>query len=291
MKIKNHIFFCCLSFAILVQAQQTDEQKYALTTSVTTYGLSVISILDPYLSPLNYSGNLSTLNIIDKAFHYTNLNRHFLSPNNQNVSTQSCYNYLFGATFNPTYSAMILYYGQNMGRGFHYHLRPQKGMHLLVGGVMDLDFGMKLNSRNINNPVNVDLSTNLNLSAVLMYDFVLLKRPMQLQFKLENPLLGCMFVPLQGASYYEIFQLGDMSNAFHFSSLHNKQGVDETISLDVPFSRSIWRFGLNFHNLKYTANDMVFRRSEFSLMVGTTFDYVTFTGLKNKAPKNFVSTK
>ena len=280
--IKKLIFYCCLFTVYSISAQQKEEQKYALTTNVSTDGLSLISILDPYLSPLNYSG-----------FGYVSahLDRHFLSPDNPTISTQSQANWLLGATSNPTGTAMILYYGQNFGRGFHYHLKQQQNMQILLGGVMDLDVGFKENSRNINNPINVDLSSNLNVSAILMYDFILFNRTMQLQIKLESPLIGCMFVPLQGASYYEMLELGDISKSLHFSSLHNKQGFDETISLDVPFDHSVWRVGMNIHELKYLANDMFFRRSELSLLVGTTFDFVHFAGRKNKAPKNFISTK
>ncbi len=282
MKKKNLAFYCCLFLVLRGYSQQTEEQKYALTTSVSSHGLSVISIVDPYLSPLNYSGI---------GYVATDLERHFISPNTPSISTQYNSDKIVGVTLNPTGTAMIIYYETNYGRGFHYHLKPQNDTQLLLGGVLDMNVGFKQNSRNINNPMNIDLSTNLNWSGILMHDFVLFKRTMQLQLKLETPLLGCMFVPLQGASYYEMFLLGDMSNSLHFSSLHNKQGVNETISLEVPFNRSVWRIGLNYYDLKYKANEMVFRRTEFSLILGTTFDFVTFAGRKNKAPKNFISTK
>lgn len=280
--IKNLVVLCSLMIVLSTKAQQTEEQKYALTTSVSTDGLSIVSIMDPYLSPLNYSG-----------FGYvaTDLERHFISPNNPFISTQYSSDLTVGVTLNPTATAMILYYERNYGRGFHYHLKPQNDTQILLGGVMDLELGFKQNSRNINNPFAIDLSTNLNLSGILMHDFILFKRTMQLQLKLETPLLGSMFVPLQGSSYYEMFLLGDLSNTLHFSSLHNKIGINETISLDIPFNHSVWRIGMNYHNLKYKANDMVFRRTEFSLIAGTTFDFVTFAGRKNKAPKNFISTK
>ena len=279
--IKKLVFYCCsLLICLAVQAQEMDEKKYGLTTNVSTDGLSLITLLDPYLSPLNYSG---------LGYASSTLNRHFLSPDQPDLSTQSSSSWLLGATFNPTLTATTLYYNQNFGRGFHYHLRPQEGMQLLLGGVMDLDLGIKQNSRNVNNAYNLDLSSNLNLSALLLYDFSLFKRTMQVQFKLESPLMGCMFVPLQGASYYELLMLGDLSNSFHYSSLHNRQGLDESISLDVPFNHSVWRFGLHFQDLKYKANDMVFRRSSVGFVVGTTFDFVTFAGRKNRAPKNFIS--
>ena len=99
-----------------------------------------------------------------------------------------------------------------------------------------------------------------------------------------------MFVPRAGASYYEMLELGNLSGTTHFSSLHNKRGIQGTFSIDVPFSQSIWRIGLSYHGLKYSANEMVYIREEMSLMIGTTLDIATFAGRKNKAPKYFIST-
>ena len=63
-------------------------------------------------------------------------------------------------------------------------------------------------------------------------------RTLKLNYSFEAPILGCMFVPMGGASYYEMFDLGNLDNAVHFSSLHNKQGYDNTLSMVVPFKHS-----------------------------------------------------
>ena len=100
-----------------------------------------------------------------------------------------------------------------------------------------------------------------------------------------------MFVPKSGASYYEMFDLGNLTDAFHFSSLYNKRGLNSAFSVVVPFNRSVWHFGLRMNTLRYSANKLVFDRNEFGLLVGTTFDAINFAGRKNKAPKNFISTQ
>jgi hypothetical protein len=87
-----------------------------------------------------------------------------------------------------------------------------------------------------------------------------------------------------------MFELGSLTNAFHFSSLHNKLGLTQTYSVDVPCRTTTWRFGLRFHGLKYEANNLVFVQRNMSLIVGTTFDAISFGGRKKVAPQNFLST-
>lgn len=268
-------------FSSAIKAQNSDEKKILLTSNANTFGVSTINLLDPYLSPLTYSGF---------GISYEHENRRFLSTEKTNISTQGKLNMEASYNLNPQSTSSMMFLGVNYSWGMHYHFRPAKGLQLLAGGLWDADFGFKEVPRNINNPVSLDLATNLNLSGVAMFDVRLRKKTFRLQLELQTPILGYMFVPLNGASYYEMFDLGNMTDAFHVSSLHNKRGVKSSFTIDVPSNQSVWRFGLNFMNVKYSANDLVFVRNELSLVVGTTFDTANFAGRKNKVPKNFIST-
>ena len=268
-----------LSSAIF--AQNEEEQKHLLTTRTSTYGLTSFHFIDPYLSPLTYSGSGS---------EYNHESRRFLSLKNTNISIQIKYSLTAGVADNPAKTASMVYFGTNYSLGMQYHFRPAKGLQLLAGGSWDVDFGFKDLTRNTNNPVNLDMATNLNLSGVARYDIPLRRRTLRLQLAVETPVLGWMFVPEAGASYYEMFELGNHSNISHFSSVFNKRGVNPKLTVDVPFARTTWRFGLAYQALKYKANDMVFERNTFSLMVGTTFDAISFGGRKKHAPRNFIST-
>jgi len=281
--MKRNIFlFQLFLFSSLLFAQTNDEQKYLLTTETSTYGLSTIKLTDPYLSPISYSGI---------GLRYENESRRFLSTQNTNISKQSNFKLMCGLAFNPTITASMTYMGMNYDWGMHYHFRPFTGLQLLVGGLCDVDFGLKDISRNVNNPINLDLATNLNLSGVVIYDIPLSRKVLQLQIALQSPILGYMFVPGEGTSYYEIFELGNFTNTTHFSSLHNKRGINGTFSVDVPFKYSIWRFGFNYHELDYSSNNLIFKRKDVCLLIGSTFDIATFAGRGNRAPRNFISTK
>jgi hypothetical protein len=277
---KNYylLFFIFIFISSLLSAQNLTEKKYLLQTKTSTFGLSTIHLSDPYLSPLTYSG-LGIRSEFD--------NQRLLKLDNNNISTQSrlCLN--GGLALNPTNTASMLYFAANYGWGLHYQFRPLERLQLLAGGLVDIDFGFKNIARNVNNPVNVDLATNLNLSGLAIYNIQVRKRLLKLQLSVQSPILGYMFVPKVGSSYFEMFSLWNLTGATHATSIHNKRGINVTFSIDVPFNYSVWRLGFRYENLKYSANDLVFKRNEISLLIGTTFDVAKFAGRKNSAPKNF----
>ncbi len=279
--MKNTFTALVLFFlALNLSAQQADEKKYLLTNFTNTAGLSFLGMTDPYLSPLNYSG---------LGVNYNLETSRFLTPENTLLSNQSKLKLEAGLMLNPQLTAAMMYIGANAGWGMQYHFRINKDFQLLAGGLWDVDFGFKYLDRNVNNPVNIDLSTNINLTGVAKYNFPLRKKTLQLQLTLQIPIIGCMYVPLGGASYYEMFQLGNLSDAFHFSSLYNKRGLNTRFIVQVPFNSSVWHFGFSTSDLKYSSNNLVFTRNEFSLLVGTNLDAIYFAGKKNKAPENFIS--
>ncbi len=279
-KIRILLFFLLVNG--VVSAQNTDENKYLLTSKTNSFNLSTLSFLDPYLSPTTYSGI---------GLGYDSESRRFLNKTNTRYSTLSKLRLGAGIALNTEITSDLLYLGANYVWGIEYRLNPVNRIKLQVGGLWDVDFGLKNLERNINNPVNLDMATNLNLTGLATYDIPLRRKTLKLKLSLQTPLIGYMFVPKAGASYYEMFELGNLTDAFHFSSLHNKRGLLGTFSVDVPFNRSVWNFGMKISDLRYSANNLVFNRSEFSLLVGTTFDVINFAGRKNKAPKNFISPK
>lgn len=278
---KLSILVLMLILTFKISAQNVTQQKYSLISASDQFGFTSLSILDPYLSPLVYSG---------VGMKFEHAERRFFSPENTRLSMEGKIRALAGMTLNPEYTASTTYIGANYSWGMHYHFQILDDLQILAGGTADAVFGFKSNARNVNNPINLDMATNLNLSGVARYDFKTRRRTLRLSYALEIPVLGCMYVPYGGASYYEMFGLGNLSDAFHFSSLHNKLGSSGSLMLDVPFKHSTWRFGINSSDLKYQANNLVFKQNEFSLMIGCKYDLHIFAGTKTPAPSNFIST-
>lgn len=268
---------CICVFCVAAQGLDT-EKKYALRTTNTSLGFSLLHLTDNYLSPLPYSGIGLKLNTESRKFY---------KPESDKLSYTIRGELKLGSTLNPAQTASILYLGFDLGYGTHYHFRPAKNLQILAGGVWDIDLGFKGNLRNVNNPFSLDLATNINLSAVVIYDIQAKKRIIRLQGALESPLIGCMFVPEKGVSYYEIFMLRASGHYAHFSFLHNKLGLRQSYSVEIPFNNAKWRFGISSEILKYSANSLIFKRQDITLFVGYTRDLYGFTR-KNPAPENFI---
>lgn len=280
---KKYLLFSFIAFlGFQASAQNTEEKKYLLNTCIQTLGISLHTFTDPYLSPLPYSG---------LGLQFNSLNRRFLTTTNNKFSRQKSFNIISAMGLNAPNTADEVYVAGNWGYGIHYHYRPPiKGLQLIAGGIWDIGLGVRTITRNVNNPANIDLATNLNFSEIIQYDIPLKSKTLKLELAFKSPVFGCMFVPLQGASYYEMLSIGNLHGATHFSAWHNKLGLLTNLAVNVPFNHSVWRFGVNYHYLKYQANDLLFKQNEFTFCIGTTFDAIHFAGRKNKAPANFLST-
>lgn len=267
-------------FVASLCAQTPDSVKWALTTTTKSYNMSSVIINDPYLSPLKYSGI---------TLGYTTDFQRFLSPYKPDLSTYSRFNVALGATTNEAATANITFYDLNYSWGMYYHIKPLGRLYLMAGGLLDTDMGIKIKSDNVNNPYSFDFSTNLNFSGIARYYIITRKRTIRLQLAVQTPVMGCMFVPRNGESYYEILQLGNYDNTFHFSSFHNRLGLTRTFSIDLPLRFTTWHFGISYNTLRYKANDMVYTKDESGIVIGYTYDFYKFSGRKHKAPKNFIS--
>lgn len=281
MRKKTISLFILSLFFVFSFSQQTTDKKYSLIAGTENASVSLLSFVDPYLSPLTYSGF---------GVGYEHIERKYFNPENKNYSMQGKLNALMGIALNPAYSAAMTYIGGAYSWGAFYHYRDLKDLLILAGTTADTQFGFKSNMRNVNNPINVDAAINLNVAAIIRYDFQLKRRKMRLNYELESPIMGCMFVPLAGASYYEMFELWNLDDAVHFSSLHNKLGLKSAISVDYFMKRSTLNFGFSNQKLLYEANNMVFKQNVFSFTIGYKYDFYLFKGKENSAPTNFIST-
>ncbi|MDX9920243.1 MAG: DUF3316 domain-containing protein [Paludibacter sp.] len=274
-----YVCFIVLSFTF---AQADSTKQYLLTTSTENISLTTVDLLDPYLSPLVYTG-------VGVGYQHSDMK--YFKRHIGKMSHESRFSILAANTYNPQYSSSVNYVGGQYQWGMHYHFRPLEGLHLLAGGNAGALMAVKSNERNVNNPVNVDAALDLGFSGIANYDFSLWWKKFTVSFQLEFPLLGMMYIPMQGASYYEMFTGGDLSNTLHFSSLHNRLARTSGLKLEIPTKNSTWHIGVSTTKLKYEANDMFFKQNNYNFNVGYTYDLYIFRGRKNLPPHNFISVK
>jgi len=281
-KRKFSLLILHLLMGCLFAQPAADTKKYSLVSVSKAGSLSIIDFTDPYLSPINYSG---------LGLGYTITKRKYFKPDNIDFSMRSHRNIIAGIAFNPAVSSSMTFIGSEYSWGAFYHYRKLNDIQILAGSTIDGILGFKSISRNVNNPINADAAVNLNLAAQVRYDFRAKRTRMRLNYEIETPIAGCMFVPVGGASYYEMFELWNLKDAIHFSSLHNKSGLKSSLTLAIYLKKSTLSVGFGSQNLMYEANNLVFKQQIMSLHIGYKYDFYSFKGRKNPAPINFISTE
>lgn len=280
-----------LSGAGLLKAQSPDTMVYPLSTINHRAGICFIQLHDPYLSSLQYAGAGMRMEIT--AHRFINTDKGFsaliqLPKGRQSLSSLLRLSGVVAATKNPASTAAVNYLGGNLTWGVNYHYRKIDNMVVLLGAAVDGEFGVKQNSRNINNPVNMDIAFDVNAMLGVRYFIQTRKRSIQLNGAYEMPLAGLMFVPYPGLSYYELYSSGRIGEALFFSSLHNRQGNKLAVSVDFPLRTATLHAGWRFQHLKYQGSGPVFLRDEHALMLGVTYDVFRSSGRRSRFPANYI---
>lgn len=242
MKLKFFTLFLCLSSWMLLPAQEdsrndslpSQHSDYRHVVRSTMVGAGFANVFDTYLSPLEYKGP-------QVRFVLENMKMTRLMEGN--VSSQHLFQVSFEYTKNPnksvkSYSGLI-----NWSYALHYQKEYNKRLKLLFGPMLDINAGFIYNQRNSNNPAQAKAYANLGASAMAIYKFHIRHCPLTVRYQANLPLLGIMFSPEYGESYYEIFGLKNGGKNVLFTSLHNMPSLRQMVTLDIPVKRSILRIG------------------------------------------------
>ena len=199
--------------------------------STTTHiiGIGQTNILDTYISQEKYKGpGLTYLYIRERVKpekHWNDVIEHELDVSNAEDRSK---------TTSELEASYNLYWGRYRSwRLLNDHLRLQAGG--LVNGTLGFIYQMS----NSNNPTQARVALNLMPSAIATYDFRLWKKRFDVRYELNLPLLGVMFSPNYGQSYYEIFSLGNYDHNVVPTTFISAPTFRQQLSLD-------WRVGEHF---------------------------------------------
>lgn len=234
MKLRVCLYLSIISYVLPVWAGGGDESPDSLqanryVTRATMYGVGSTNVFDTYLSPQEYRG-------VD--FRITRETMRMTKLLDGNVSVQSFFQANLGYTHNRadnnnTFSGLV-----NWNYGLHYQFRLTNNFKLLAGALADINAGFVYNLRNTNNPASARAYINLDASTMAIWHLKIKNYPFVLRYQANLPVVGVMFSPEKGQSYYEIFTLGNSSDVIQFTSLHNQPSLRQMFSIDLPIRYS-----------------------------------------------------
>lgn len=245
------------------------------------YGFN--NTLDPYLSPLQYSGQEIGIGnewwgeIKVKKLNGGNALRAeeqgWLSVGRLDLCGQRAYSaaksnlfYAFGVQ--GSWAGIWQYQLSNPT------LQSAKihGIDFLVGPELAIDFRARQHASNINKPYSFDLGIDVNAAAGVALRFGGEKTAYRLRYMIRTNLIGTDWTPEYWQSMYEA-STGQWKQNVRCSGPWNRNVVRQELSMDFQFIRSTWRLGAEHEWMTTRTGTMDWIRHEVRLVVGCAWKY------------------
>lgn len=210
-------------------ADVADGGRSPYVSTATSVSIGHVSVFDSYLSPSVYTGMEFGLHRDVMRLLGTRSGKWSIQYEWQ-VRAASTHD---ASSVGTVWEAMLD--GQVACRAL---LTERKGLKCWAGAAVSSAIGGFYNVRNSNNPGQLKAAMHFMLSGLMSYRFRLWHLPLIARWQADVPVVGAMFLPHYGQSYYEIFGLNQHHRVVHFTSLHNAPCLRTVLSLDFPIRRT-----------------------------------------------------
>ena len=215
-------------------AAQTDSTPLdKTTTNVKMIGWGYVDMLDTYLSPERYKG--WQVNYLSHTMH---------EREDRRISTLSVHQGSFAHADNRAGNANEMQAMYHFAYAWHYNwYLLNRRLNVKTGGMLNTHLGMLYNTRNSNNPMQAKVGLNVAPSVMASYRFSIKNTPLTVRYEADAPLLGMMFSPNYGQSYYEIFSEGNYDHNVVVTHPVNALSLRQMLTLDFSLYKTTFRIG------------------------------------------------
>ena len=184
------------------------------------------NVLDTYLSAEKYNGtDVRYISTLTKPTRWSNIHQTFLNEGLFVVANNRADN-------NDELGGMYRFQYR-----LHRNWQVASGLELEAGAAAGIQVGFLYNTRNSNNPAQAYASLQLMPSAAATQQVTLLRRKAYVSYEISVPLVGLMFSPNYGQSYYEIFSRGNYDHNVVPTTIASTPSLRHMLTLDFPLSR------------------------------------------------------
>ena len=237
MRILQNSILCALLLALATAPAQAQDATAKLdsmadgskiVTNAMMAGIGSTEILDTYLSPEKYSG--TELRFLS---HTTRERK------GRRWSRQIVWQGHLSFTDNRANEGSGLGGILNFGYGVHRNWAFMGGkLNVKAGGLIDANLGFLYNTRNGNNPAQAKADVSLMPSVAAAYRFRLWDKSFMVRYEAAVPLVGLMFSPNYGQSYYEIFSQGNYDHNIIPTTIVSTPSLRHMLTLDFSLLKT-----------------------------------------------------
>lgn len=228
------------------------------------FGVGPSNLLDTYLSQETFRGTGFTyLNIrepqIKEGKHWHNIIQHEIDLSKANDRSHSI------SMLEGDYN---LYWGRYRRFTLLGNESTDLRLHLDAGGLVNANLGFIYAMLNTNNPAQMRLGMNLMPSAIATFGFPLFRQRFSLRYEVEAQLLGLVFSPNYGQSYYEIFSRGNYDHNIVPTTPLSAPTLRHSFTADIPFRRASLRIGYLGDCQQAKVNDLKYHTYSHLFIIG-----------------------
>ena len=209
-------------------------EKIPSTEHQWTYGVGHVNVLDTYLSPLTYEG---------PAFSVHHRSERLARWGKGRVTVQGDFGGRAAYTATAPDDDKAWDGDFKAGVAWLYNWHPTAGLRIAAGGRADLGLGFTYLLKSSNNPAQGRLHIEAGISALAEQQFHLWHKPFAARVQLDLPMIGAMFTPNYGQSYYEIFALGNYDKNIRCTHPFNAPSGQLETTLRMPLGKSALTLG------------------------------------------------